>query len=177
MTDKPYSAMNAREKTEYIGFKCYSERELKDRTTKATARRTEAVKRFLTALVTNPAFIIGKGVTEKELEPAFKEAINYSYDEGVKLGLTTNDLEAVEEGIIQIAYMFRRTRNEANTEIMRLGYALTGENNLGDVPLKDVIALSKVAKDLRPKVASEYDEEPSLSQSTGEVVVPVEEAK
>lgn len=176
----PYEAMNASEKTRYIGFKIYSDRELKDRQKKAIVRRTAATKKFLEKVLSNPELELGSHLDGNKLEAMYKDAINSFYDEGVHDGLTTNDLEGVMNNIISIAYMFKRTMNEAATEAMRLTYALTGENAVADVPLKEVLQITKIASEMRPPVPSEYDNEPSLSQTPDEPVTDAavtEEAK
>jgi hypothetical protein len=176
----PYDAMNASEKTKYIGFKIFSDRELKDRQKKAIARRTAATKKFLEMVLSNPELELGSHLDGQKLEAMYKDAINNFFDQGVHEGLTTNDLEGVMNNIISIAYMFKRTMNEAATEAMRLNYALTGENAIADVPLKEIMQITKVAAEMRPPAPSEYDDEPSLGQTADEPVsdvVPAEEAK
>lgn len=170
----PYEAMNASEKTKYIGFKIFSDRELKDRQKKAIARRTAATKKFLEKVLANPDLELGSHLDGNKLEAMYKDAINTFFDEGVQEGLTTNDLEGVMNNIISIAYMFKRTMNEAATEAMRLNYALTGENHVADVPLKEVMAITKLASEMRPKAPTEYDDEPSLGQTADEPVKDVE---
>lgn len=161
----PYEAMNASEKTKYIGFKIFSDRELKDRQKVAVARRQTAVVVFLTSLIGNPDFAVGKHLTDEQLDKSFREPINNFYQYAIDNSLSRADLEAIMDDIIQIAYMFKRTHNEADTDLMRLSFALTGENNLADVTMKEVMQLTEVMKELKPLKPTEYDAEPSLGQT------------
>ena len=167
---KNYSSMNASQKTAYLGFKIFSERELNDRQKKAVARRTAGARKFLEDVLANPDLELGKHMDDNALGRVFQEPINGFYDYAVKEGLSMGDLDAIMDDIIQIAYMFKRTSNEASSEVMRLAYALTGENQMSDVPLKDVKNLTTLMRETRPvPVDPEYADEPSLSQ-TEEIV-------
>ncbi len=179
MSTIPYEAMNASEKTKYIGFKVFSDREMKDRTKKADARRSDATKKFLTDLLANPNVAFGSKMSEQEIEVVYKDVLNNFYDQAVKDGITTKDLEEVMNNLIAIAYVFKRVLLEPQTESMRLTFALTGENSIGDVPIREVIAISKVAAEMRPIQPSEYDGEPSQGQMADEGIkdVVTEEAK
>ena len=176
----PYEAMNAKEKTAYIGFKVFSDREIKDRTKAAEKRRHELTAKFLTMLLANPDAKFCKELKDSEHEAMYKNVLNTFYDEAVKEGYTTKDLEEVMNIIISLAYEYKRVLLEPQTESMRLTFALTGENSIGDVPLREVIAITKIAKDIKPVEASEYDNEPSQGQMTDEGikdVIPAEEKK
>lgn len=171
--------MNASEKTKFIGFKVFSDREMKDRTKKADKRRSDATKQFLTDLLANPNVAFGSKMSESEIEVVYKDVLNNFYDNAVKGGISTKDLEEVMNNIIAIAYVFKRVLLEPQTESMRLTFALTGENSIGDVPIKEVIAISKIAAEMRPIEPSEYDGEPSQGQVADEGIKDViaEEAK
>lgn len=160
--------MNASEKTAFIGFKIFSERELKERQAKAVTRRVAGFKKFMGDLLATPNLELGKHMDEKALEAVFRDNVNNFYDYALNEGLTSADLEGIMDDIIQVAFMFKRTMNEASTEVTRLNYALTGENQLTDVPLKDVIKTAQLLKETRPAKPSEYDDEPSLGQSVDE---------
>lgn len=182
MSQIPYEAMNASEKTKYIGFKIFSDRELKDRQKAAVARRTEGFKVFMQSVLAQPELELGKHLDEKGLEKSFREPVNNFYQYAVDNGLSRADLEGIMDDIIQCAFMFKRTMNEADTDIMRLSFAFTGENATADVPLKKVMQLTEVMKEANPLKPTEYDGEPSLGQSVDEGVVdavetPAEEAK
>lgn len=164
----PYEAMNATEKTKFIGFKIFSDREMKDRTKKADKRRSDATKKFLTDLLANPNVAFGAKMSEAEIEVVYKDVINNFYDQGVKDGLSTKDFEEVMNNLIAIAYVFKRVLNEPQTESMRLTFALTGENSIGDVPVREILAITKIASEMRPVEPSEYDNEPSQGQMTDE---------
>lgn len=177
--NKAYSAMNATEKTKYIGFKIFSERELNDRQKKAVTRRVSGFRKFMGDIVALPHLELGKHMDENALGKVFQEPINNFYDYATKSGLSPNDLEAIMDDIIQCAFMFKRTMNEASTEQMRFTYAFTGENQLGDVSLKDLATFTAAAKEnfKRDELedASEYANEPSLSQTEETVADVVEE--
>lgn len=172
--NKPFAKMNAREKTAHLGFKIFSDRELKDRQAKAVTRRVEGLKKFLQDLIVQPHFTIGKHLSEKEMEAVFSDPVNAFYDHAIEAGLTANDLESIKESIIHIAFMFSRTSNESSAEARRLVYSVTGENDIAELPLKDVIRMATVFKEGKPEVADQYDEEPSLSDSMIEEVTDVE---
>jgi len=168
---KPYSAMNAKEKTEYLGFKMFSDRELKDRQKAAVSRRTEGVKKFVGDVLSSPQLELGKHMDEAGLEPIFKDAVNNFYTYAVQNNLSIGDLDAIFDDIVQIAYMFARVKNEASSEVMRLSYALTGENALVDVPLNSILKITETVKSVAPRnTTTEYDNEPSLSQTEDTVV-------
>ena len=142
---KSYNSMNASEKTAYLGVKIFSDREIAARQRDAMARRVPAGKKLLEAIIANPNFTFGKHLSEQQLEPAFKDAINEWYDWALKeAGLTPADLTSVIDGIIQIAYMLKRTENEANLEVQRFNFAVTGENELGNVPLRDMAKIAQL---------------------------------
>ncbi len=171
--------MNASEKTKFIGFKVFSDREAKDREKKAVARRSDATKQFLTDLLANPNVAFGAKMSEQELEVVYKDVLNNFYDNAVKGGISTKDLEEVMNNIIAIAYMFKRVLLEPQTESMRLTYALTGENSIADVPIREVIAITKIAAEMRPVEPTEYDNEPSQGDTVDQGIkdVVTEEAK
>jgi len=173
MSEKKYSEMNATEKTAYMGFKHFSDRELKDRQAKAVERRVAGFRKFMGDLVALPHLELGKHMDEKALGTVFQKPINDFYDYATKSGLTPSDLEATVDNIIQCAFMIKRAVNNATSEQMSLTYALTGENNMADLPLKDIANLTEVAKDVfkhaEKNASNEYASEPSLSSAVDEV--------
>lgn len=172
---KDFKGMNAAQKTEHLGFKIFSHKELQARQDKAVSRRTLGVKKFLGDIIGQEELELGKHMDEKALSKVFQDPINNFYDYAVSNDLTASDMEAIVDDIIQIAYMFKRTMNEANSEAMRLVYALTGENSVADVPLKEVMKITQVMKETRPQVvAEEFANEPSLADTVDEGIVDAE---
>ena len=81
---KDFKGMNAAQKTEHLGFKIFSHKELQARQAKAVARRTDGVKKFLGDIISQPELELGKHMDEKALSKVFQEPINNFYDYAVE---------------------------------------------------------------------------------------------
>jgi len=150
---KPFDQMNAREKTEFLGFRSYSEREQKEREKMFTQRGSELTVLFLKKLLEQEDIMISRDLTEQQTEKYYVATINNLYDYAVNNGYTMYDLESVARNLQDLGTHAEHMLNFAVGEPWKLSYALTGENKLEYVPLKRIMDITKVAKDVFPKDA------------------------
>lgn len=149
-TKKPYSAMNASEKTKHLGFKHFSDKELNQRQKDAEARRIVLFRKILGDFLALPTLRLGKHVTEEQFKEVYQDTINNFYQWAIDEGYTGNDLKATVDNIIMISAFVNRAVNQINVEETCFNYAFTGENNLSDLPLKKLIAMSAMGMETRP---------------------------
>jgi hypothetical protein len=152
-SQKTFDQMNAREKTEFLGFRSYSEREQKIREKMFTQRGSDLTIHFLKTLLAQEELMIARDLSEQQREKYYVEIINNMYDYAVNNDYTMYDLESVARNLQDLGTQAERMLNFAVGEPWKLSYALTGENKLEYVPLKKIMDLTKVAKDVFPKDA------------------------
>lgn len=145
--------MNAREKTEFLGFRSYSEREQREREKIFTQKASELTIYFLKTLLAQEELMISRDLTEKQKEQYYTKAVNETFDYALNNGFTMYDLESVSRGIQDLGAVTERMANFASGEFFKLAYSLTGENKFEYVPLKRIMDITKVAKDVFPKDA------------------------
>ena len=148
---KTFDQMNAREKTEFLGFRSYSPREQKEREKNFTSRGSELTVLFLKTLLDQEDLMISRDLTDQQKEKYYTEAINKTFDYALNNGYSMYDLESVVRNIQDLGTVTERMSNFASGEFFKLAYSLTGENKFEYVPLKKIIDLTKVAKEVFPK--------------------------
>ena len=62
---KPFDQMNAREKTEFLGFRSYSEREQREREKMFTQRASELTVYFLKTLLSQEELMISRDLSDR----------------------------------------------------------------------------------------------------------------
>lgn len=150
---KTFDQMNAREKTEFLGFRSYSAREQKERERAFTERGSNLTVFFLKALLSQEDVMVSRDLNEQQKEKFYTKAVNETFDYALNNGYTMYDLESVSRNIQDLGTITERMANFASGEFFKLAYSLTGENKFEYVPLKKIIDLTKVAKDVFPKDA------------------------
>lgn len=138
--------MNAREKTEYLGFRSYSERENKEREKMFTRKMSELTVFFLQSLLNQEELMIARDLTDIQKEKYYSKAINETYDYALKNDYSLYDLEAVARTLQDLGTMAERMSNFASGEFFKLTYALTGENKFEMVSLKKIADITASAK-------------------------------
>jgi hypothetical protein len=150
---KPFDQMNAREKTEFLGFRSYSPREQKEREKNFINKGSELTVLFLKTLLEQPELLISRDLTDQQKEKYYIEAVNNTFDYALNNGFSMYDLESVSRSIQDLGAVTERMANFASGEFFKLAYSLTGENKFEYVPLKKIMDLTRVAKDVFPKDA------------------------
>ena len=154
--------MNAREKTEFLGFRSYSPREQKEREREFTQRGSELVIFFLKKLFEQEEIMISRDLSEQQKEKFYTKAVNETFDYALNNNYTMYDLESVSRNLQDLGTVTERMANFASGEFFKLAYSLTGENKFEYVPLKKIMDITKVAKEVFPKDAIVDDVEESL---------------
>lgn len=157
--NKEYQKMNASEKTKYLGFKHFSDSELKAREKASEVRRVALFQQILEVFVAVPNKRVGRNVSEQELQAIYADPINNFYQWAVDNGYTGKDLKATVDNVIMISALLNRAFNQSVIEETCFHYAFTGENDLGDVPIKDLMNLAKMGMETRPDEPVIIDEE------------------
>lgn len=145
--------MNAREKTEFLGFRSYSEREQREREKNFTTRASELTVFFLKTLLAQEEVMISRDLTDQQKEKYYTKAVNDTYDYALNNNFTMYDLESVSRSIQDLGATAERMANFASGEFFKLAYSLTGENKFEYVPLKKIMDITKVSKEVFPKDA------------------------
>ena len=153
MAEKTFDQMNATEKTAFLGFRSYSQKEQKIREKETIKRGSELTVVFLQELLKKEDVVISKYLTEEQREANYKTAINTVYDYAFNNGYSLSDLESVEKNLVDLAIFTQRLSNYASGEYFKLAYAITGENKFEYASLKKIADITAVAKDTFPKDA------------------------
>ena len=80
MSEKKFDQMNATEKTAFLGFRSYSQKEQKQRERDAIRRGSELTIKFMTDLLAVPDLVVSKYSNEDTKEKNYKEVINILYN-------------------------------------------------------------------------------------------------
>jgi hypothetical protein len=136
MEQQTISQEEAAKKTKELGVKIYSTEEITANQFESAKRNTEAFKFFLGEIIKADGLLIIDQLTEVELEKAFKDPINNTYEFVRENGGTINDLEKIMKNIQMLSYLFERAKNTAGLLEGKVMFTLLGENSINDVPLK-----------------------------------------
>lgn len=123
-------------KTKELGVKVYSTEELTANQFESAKRNTESFKFFLGEVLKAEGNLIIDQLTEEELQKAFKEPINKTYEFIRDNGGSINDIDKIMKNIHMLGYIFERAKNTAGLLEGKVIYTLLKENSIGDVPLK-----------------------------------------
>lgn len=169
---KEFSQMNAREKTEFLGFRSYSEREQKEREKAFTSRASELTVFFLKTLLAQEELMISRDLSDQQKEKYYTKAVNDTYEYALNNNFSMYDLESVSRSIQDLGAVTERMANFASGEFFKLSYSLTGENKFEYVPLKKIMDITKVAKDVFPKDAIVDEEIKSVDSDSLDKITP-----
>ena len=156
--NKPFDQMNATEKTKVLGFRSYSERELKLREKKFAKDGSDLTVFFLRKLLSNPDVAVDRTMNDVDKQKMYQDAINDTYNYAFENGYSLTNVEAVARNIQDLGAIAERMANFANGEYLKLSYALTGENKFEMAPLSKIESLRKVASEVFPKEEIVEDE-------------------
>lgn len=156
--EKTFDQMNATEKTAFLGFRSYSQKEQKQRERDAIRRGSELTIKFMTDLLAVPDLVVSKYSNEETKEKNYKEVITGLYNFAFNNGYSLSDLESVEHNLMDLAIFSQRLTNYANGEYFKLAYSITGENKFEYASLKKLANITEVARDVFPKDAIVEDE-------------------
>lgn len=149
--EKPFDQMNAGEKTKFLGFRSYSQRETKEREKMFKQRCSELTIHFLKTLLEQPDLMVSKDLGEQDKDKFYSVAVNKTYDYALQNEYSLYDLESVARTLQDLAVYAERMANYANGEYYKLSYALTGENKFEYAPMKKIADITKVANDVFEK--------------------------
>jgi hypothetical protein len=148
--NKEYQNMNASEKTKFMGFKHYSEKELNQLQLDNEKRRVSLFRHLLEELLAIKNLRLGKHLSDVELSDTFSKMINDFYYWTVDNGYTGEDLKSVVDNLVWIQQLVERSHRQVGIEETKFNYAITGENDLGNLPIKQLMALAELGMGTRP---------------------------
>lgn len=167
--EKTFDQMNATEKTKHLGFRSYSQREIKERERAFKERASDLTIFFLKALLDQEGVMIANTLSDQEKEKFYTVAVNKTYDYALSKGYSLYNLESVVKTLQDLAVYSERMANYAQGEYFKLSYALTGENKFEYVSMQKLEDIRKVASEVFPKGEILEDEEPVDSEAKDEV--------
>lgn len=157
--EKTFDQMNATERTKFLGFRSYSEKEKKLRQKEFIKKGSELTVMFLKAILAKENVVISRDMSDQEKDAMYKDVINETYDFAFNNGYTTYDLESVTRNLQDLAVMTERMANFANGEHAKLSFALTGENKFEFAPMKTMANITKTALEVFPREEIVEDDE------------------
>lgn len=150
VTQESYEKMNPAEKTEFLGYKIFTPEEIAARDLAVKERCTAGFRFILESIVANSNLSVGSKASAEELEASYKDITNSFYQYVLDNGLTSNDAKEITTMVQQIALIvISRTLNELAVDMMRFNYGVVGENELFDVPVKDLGKIAQAATDAK----------------------------
>lgn len=170
--EKTFDQMNATERTKFLGFRSYSEKEKKQREREFKKRGSDLTIKFLQTLMAQENLVISRDMSPQEKEAMYKKTVTDTYDYAFENGYSTYDLESVARNLQDLAVISERMANYANGEHVKLAYALTGENKFEYVPVKTMTNLTQTALDVFPRETIIEDDE--ITEPAKEDVIPEE---
>lgn len=148
VTQESYDKMSPAEKTQFLGYKIFTPEEIADRSAAQIERCTKAFKFILKSISDNENLKVGTKVTDEDLAVSYKDVVNNFYQYGLENNLTGNDFKELSNMISQIAtIVITRTLTQSTVEMMRSNFALLGENELYDVPIKKLSDMATAANE------------------------------
>lgn len=168
--EKTFDQMNAKEKTKFLGFRSYSQRETKEREKLFKQKCSDLTIYFLKTLLEQPELVISKDLSEQDKEKFYAAAVNKTYDYALQNDYSLYDLESVVRTIQDLSVFAERMANFANGEYYKLSYSLTGENKFEYASMKKIADITKVANDVFVKEDPIEDEITDPAQEDGELV-------
>jgi len=171
-TQKPFDQMNATEKTKFLGFRSYSQRETKERERMFKEKASELTVFFLKTLLEKEDVKISRDLSDEEKQKNYSDAVNKTYEYALQGNFSLYDLEGVARTIQDLSVFAERMANYAQGEYYKLSYALTGENKFEYVSMKKLMDITKVASDVFPKPSILEDDE--VTEPAKEDVIPEE---
>ena len=169
-TQKTFDQMNATEKTKFLGFRSYSQKETKEREKAFKKRSSDLTIYFLKELLDQEDLMISRDLSDQDKEKFYAKAVNKTYDYALQNDYCLYDLESVVKSIQDLAVFSERMANFANGEYYKLSYALTGENKFEYASMRKLMDITKVAMEVFPKAEIIEDKITDPAPEDGESV-------
>lgn len=150
VTQESFTKMSPAEKTEFLGYKIYTPEELEAREKDKNLRAVNAFRFILESIIALKDLKIGAKATEQDLADTYQNVTNNFYAYAVDNGLSASDVKEVGTLIQQItSIVVARTVNEIAVDMMRFNFAMSGENEVFEIPVKRLVAIAEGARQVR----------------------------
>ena len=147
LTAEQFEALSSEEKSKISGFKHFTEEEILARSQKSDEMVAVLFRKFFEDLLANENIVIGHLKTDEEKESTLTKPLNNLYQNGIELGATMEDVEAVQRAIFSLAKYIDRVKTSYNHDLQRLMYVMVGENYPDATPIKTIINLTQAFKE------------------------------